>query len=413
MKIGIYFTAVSSQGGVHQYSVSILEAFNRIRGHTYTIFNEGGEVPEKFRKDERFKVVDVYPKEKSLSTEIYRLFNIGMGVIEPYVIKPLYHFGGLSFIDVFCRLRNFRLVNIVRSVKLDLIFYPTATSVSFLSGVPFVVTVYDLEHRIKPRFKEVSANGRWEEREYIYTNIAKKSFGMFVDSQVGKEDLLNSYETTEKQIIILPYIPADYLNPNISSEKIIKIKKKLRLPDKYIFYPAKFWSHKNHLNLIEAIRILKLKGKMVNLVLTGNTKAEFTTYPKITNLIDEYGLGDQVKHMGYLDYDELSSVYKLSQAMVMPSFFGPTNLPILEAWVMGTPAITSNIRGCRDQLGKAGLLINPWDPRDIALKIERIYGNEKLRKKLIELGKIKSKLWTQADFSNRVNSILYKFSQNR
>lgn len=413
MRIGIYFTAASGQGGVYQYCVSILEAFNRIPGHSYTIFNEAGEIPERIKENKKFKVVEVYSEEKSFAQQIYKLFNVGVGLLEPYIIKPLYHFGGPKIIDLLEKIKNYNLINLVKAANPDLIFYPTATSISFLSDIPFMVTVYDLEHRIKPRFKEVSANGRWEEREYIYSNVARKAFGMFVDSQVGKEDLLNSYETTEKQIYILPYVPVDYLNPDVSSHKMMKIKKKLGLPEKYIFYPAKFWSHKNHINLIMAINLLKQRGKTINLVLTGNTKAEFTTYPAVTKLIREYGLENHIKHLGFLDYDELSTVYKLSQAMVMPTFFGPTNLPVLEAWIMGTPVITSDIRGCRDQLGNAGLLINPWDPQAIANKIDLIYGNNKLRKKLISLGKKRSQLWTRNDFSNKIANVIHLYHQQR
>ena len=34
----------------------------------------------------------------------------------------------------------------------------------------------------------------------------------------------------------------------------------------------------------------------------------------------------------------------------MPTFFGPTNIPVLEAWALGCPVLTSDIRGIREQV---------------------------------------------------------------
>jgi glycosyltransferase involved in cell wall biosynthesis len=90
----------------------------------------------------------------------------------------------------------------------------------------------------------------------------------------------------------------------------------------------------------------------------------------------------------------------------MPTFLGPTNIPVLEAWSMGTPVIYSNIRGCREQLGNAGLLINPYSPRDIADKIEKIYTHPKLAMELVRKGKIKIKQWTFKDFTRRIKEII-------
>ena len=93
----------------------------------------------------------------------------------------------------------------------------------------------------------------------------------------------------------------------------------------------------------------------------------------------------------------------------MPTYFGPTNIPVLEAWVMGTSVITSDIRGCRDQLGNAGLLANPDKPKEIASAIAKIYSRASLRTKLISNGHRRVKLWTQAGFTDRIGAIIKDF----
>ena len=95
----------------------------------------------------------------------------------------------------------------------------------------------------------------------------------------------------------------------------------------------------------------------------------------------------------------------------MPTSFGPTNIPVLEAWLMGTPVVYSNVKGCKEQLGNAGLLINPYKPKDIAEKIQKIYTDKNLVKKLIELGYIRVNLWNRALFTSKINEILKDFKK--
>ena len=59
------------------------------------------------------------------------------------------------------------------------------------------------------------------------------------------------------------------------------------------------------------------------------------------------------------------SFYKYAVALVMPTFFGPTNIPPLEAFALGCPVITSNIYGIPEQVGDAALLVNLDKPLQV------------------------------------------------
>ena len=55
--------------------------------------------------------------------------------------------------------------------------------------------------------------------------------------------------------------------------------------------------------------------------------------------ISAHGLTDQISIIGFVDSAELAALYRGAAALVMPTYFGPTNLPPLEAWAVGTPVI--------------------------------------------------------------------------
>jgi glycosyltransferase involved in cell wall biosynthesis len=183
------------------------------------------------------------------------------------------------------------------------------------------------------------------------------------------------------------------------------------LPDKFIFYPAKFWPHKNHINLIKALAFLKNKGININLVLTGSKDADFSSFKKVFASVKQFGLDKQVFYKGYVSNKEISAIYKTAKALVMPTYFGPTNIPVLEAWTMGTPVIYSDIRGCNEQLGTAGLLVNPNNPSDIADKILKIYTQPGLASELVKKGRIRVKEWAFSDFAKKVANIIDEYKK--
>ena len=69
---------------------------------------------------------------------------------------------------------------------------------------------------------------------------------------------------------------------------------------------------------------------------------------------------------GFISNIELISIYKMSLALVMPTFYGPTNIPPFEAFKLGTPVIYPDLDGLRDQVEDAGLLVDLYDPETLA-----------------------------------------------
>jgi len=412
MKIGIYFTPRQGEGGVYQYSYSILEALSKIKKHQYTIITTSPDVPTRYKKLKNFQIVNLHSSARDLTIKTRNLSSYLLEKLAPRLLDNLHRLGWYHFLTPLYKLSLSRPIKVINNLNLDLVFYPTSSNLSFLAKPAAIVAIHDLEHRKNPQFKEVSAGGRWAHREYGFVSICKKAFRILVDSEVGKEDVLNYYSVSPEKVTPLPFLAPSYLKPNVSKKEISQISKKLKLPSKYIYYPAKFWPHKNHANLVKAVHLLNKQGVNVNVILTGSKEADFSTYPQVMDLIKKHQLQDRVHYLGYVTSLEQSVIYRLATAMVMPTYFGPTNIPILEAWQMGTPAITSNLKGNRAQLGHAGLLINPHSPKSIAIQIKKIYNNHTLQKKLIAMGKKRAQLWTMTHFSNRIKNMVDAFEKN-
>ena len=155
------------------------------------------------------------------------------------------------------------------------------------------------------------------------------------------------------------------------------------MPKKFIFYPAQCWFHKNHIKLVEAFKIISNKYDDIHLILTGS---QLKNYHNLMHQIDKLNLCSKVKHLGYIDYKDLPYLYKMSDFLVMPSLFESVSIPIYEAFALEVPVCSSNVVALPEQVGDAGILFNPHDTDDIALKMLSYIENEDLRKEKARLG---------------------------
>jgi glycosyltransferase involved in cell wall biosynthesis len=289
---------------------------------------------------------------------------------------------------------------------------PTPVAISFEAGIPYVMAIHDLQHRLQPEFPEVSMNGEWEAREYLFHNGVRHATLILVDSEVGKEDVLNAYGAlgiSESRIRVLPFAPTPYLDPELPSELGKEIRSGYGLRDPYLFYPAQFWPHKNHGRIVEAIARLRDTFHLkVEVVFSGAHDDELkdATWRRVNHLVSILGLEERVHFLGYIPDDHMSALYAGASALVMPTFFGPTNIPVVEAWSMGCPVITSDIRGIREHAGEAAQLVDPWSVDSISDGIHRVLTEEGLRESLRRAGLLRAQSYTNDDFSRKIVDIV-------
>jgi len=280
-----------------------------------------------------------------------------------------------------------------------------------MGGIPFVMSVHDLQHRLQPQFPEVSANGEWEAREFDLGNGIERATLILVDSEVGMEDVLTFYgdRITPDRIRILPSVPPPYLAVRASDWALAATRQKYSLPDTYLFYPAQFWPHKNHVRLVQAMALLKQRGVEVPpLVLTGSHSTPIREHEFARMQVTARGsrVEDQIHYLGLVPDEDMAALYGSASGLIFPTFFGPTNIPVVEAWSVGCPVLTSDIRGIREQVGDAALLADPGSVESIARGIERLTLDEDLRRTIVERGRKRLEEYTFEDFAARLRAIV-------
>ena len=129
-------------------------------------------------------------------------------------------------------------------------------------------------------------------------------------------------------------------------------------------------------------------NKKIGAIFSGKDRGILSMSKKCVNNLK---LSERIKFIGSVSNLEMVEIYRQSIALVMPTYFGPTNIPPLEAFEIGTPVICSNIDGSKDQFGDAVLYIDLKDPSSMVYQLKKLLDEDNLRMRLINEGK-KAKL---------------------
>ena len=289
-----------------------------------------------------------------------------------------------------------RFEKILNKNKINIIYFLSPNTLAFeLSNIPFITTVWDLEHRNFNYFPELNYNNEIEKRDITYNKILQKSFKIIVESEITKKNIVEYYLVNKNKISVLPFfIDENDFNDLSYQSKYVNLNN-----TNYILYPAQFWSHKNHIYLIEVMKLFKNHNSKLKLILTGTDKGNLFFIKKQINL---YGLENIIKILGFVDRKDLIYLYKNCLALVMPTLIGPTNIPPLEAFASNTLVCHSDLEFARAQLKDAAIYFDINKPSTLFEILNDIINNSLKYEKYKLNGKKIIKNWKGSDFYNKM-----------
>ena len=260
------------------------------------------------------------------------------------------------------------LEKILIKKKVDLVIFTTPSPKPlYLQKINYGTTVYDICNRDFPEFSEVREFNIFKLREILVANTIGQAVFIITESEELKNKINAIFNKDKERIVVIPNGPSPFLNVKYSAfdEKFFFENNNISLP--YFFYPAQFWEHKNHIRILQAVKKIALSGKSVQFVFCGNDKGNLSFLKK---KISELELNNYIKILGFVNNDELKILYKNCKAVVMPTYFGPTNIPPLDTWHSRVPLIYS--KHLVAQAGEAALLVDVDSTEDVVEAINKI-----------------------------------------
>lgn len=166
--------------------------------------------------------------------------------------------------------------------------------------------------------------------------------------------------------------------------------------------------------LVEALAQIKNEIPNVELLFIG----EGPHRKKLDSLIEKYGLGESVRFLGRITYQELPRYISMGDIFAMPSrsrLFGleveGLGIVYLEASSCGIPVIGGASGGAPDAVihGETGYVVDGEDVNEIASRCIELLRDETLRKRMGDRGRswVESE-WSWELWSDRFNQLLRK-----
>jgi glycosyltransferase involved in cell wall biosynthesis len=208
-------------------------------------------------------------------------------------------------------------------------------------------------------------------------------------NQLGAETFSRELNLPAGKIKTVYFAPARRFKRVTDKDKLQQVKDRYSLPDKFILTLTKRGgdTRKNLGQILKAYeRYYSHAENPHKLVVGGKDCHLFREEYAIPD--DDYGA--DILFPGWIDQEDLPSVYSLTDLYLYPSNLEAFPVPITEAMACGTPIITSDVNGPREIAGDAALFVDPGNPDQIADAIFRVLGDEKLQQALSEKGLARS-----------------------
>lgn len=362
-------------GGSRQYSIAMLELLAKDRtNNQYLIFHnsEDRQVLDIVEKSTNMLLIPTKLGKEKRHQKFFRHF---ISLLNILFIK----FGAPSISKGY-----YFLNRVCKKYKVDIVFFPGQYN-SLIKGPRKICTVHDVQEL---HFPDYFTPEERRDRAIGMVNKLHDTNLVIVSFNHVKKDLTRFFQVPNNRILVCLLDMS-----NLWFKKFEKMPQSdipdIKLPEKFLLYPANTWRHKNHITLLETIAYLRDKKDInINLVCTGDKNSFFAD--AILPKMKELNLEGQVVFLGVVSEEVLFSLYKKCWATVIPTIYEAGSFPLIESILIGVPVVCSSVTSLPETIGDMQFTFNPFDVADMADKIQKIFTSEEYRASNIYNSKLQS-----------------------
>lgn len=252
--------------------------------------------------------------------------------------------------------------------RIDLVF-ESAQFFGWRLGIPAMAWIPDFQHRGLPHlFSRVA----WWKREIGFRAQVMGGRTIMLSSDDARQACERYYPATQGATCTVHFAipPSEQINYSAARA----VADSYHLPEQFIFMPNQFWRHKNHELVLEALTILKQRGKHIVLAASGkqNDPRDPDYFPRFLAALKTSGMVQPFRLLGLIPYSHLMSLMRCCTALLNPSLFEGWSTTVEEARAMGTPMILSDLDVHREQMGDQAVYFERHSAQSLANALERI-----------------------------------------
>lgn len=270
----------------------------------------------------------------------------------------------------------------VRRLGLDLWFCPMTNLDPRHLPIPTVVTIADIQQEYYPEF---FTRAELQARALTYGPSCQEATAVIAVSEFSKRCMIERYGLVPEKVHAVYEAGVERVDDPARLLTAEELRRKYHLPERYAFYPANMWPHKNHHLLLLALhRLRQVYGMTLPLVLTGDDLGQWR---KLEAIARHFRLHEDICYLGYVPADDLPGLYRGAAMLLCPSLFEGFGIPLVEAMTLGCPIVAADTASIPEVVGDAGLLFDPRQPDSIATACFQVLTDDNLRQTIVARGR--------------------------
>ena len=254
--------------------------------------------------------------------------------------------------------------------------------------IPVVNVIHDLNFLHHPEFVPPVVQ-RYYGR--FFPKFARNATQLATVSEYSRQDIIQSFHVDPDKVNVVFSGNNPAYKP-LTKEQQERVKRKYTDGCDYFLFVGLIHKRKNLDNIFRAFDIFKdSRSNPTKLVVVGDKKwwaGEIEdTYLKMRHRDDVLLLGRQ-------PLDVVCELTASATAMVYTSLFEGFGLPIVDSFNAHVPIITSNVTAMPEIAGDAAVLVDPYNPDQLAEAMASLQHDDNLRNTLIEKAIARKGLFT-------------------
>lgn len=231
------------------------------------------------------------------------------------------------------------------------------------SGLPTISWIPDFQHL---HLTEYFSHEEIMNRNNHFKRLCRYSSCIILSSYVAKKDLLKFFPECKARVEVLQFPSCMLKRTNIESLAALENRYCFSAP--YFHLPNQFWKHKNHALVIEALKLLKKRGKNILILSTGNTNdlRQPHYFDELMDYARNSGVLDNFRVLGMVPYADLISVMYHAVGVINPSIFEGWSTTVEESKSTGKKVILTDIPVHREQNPDRGLFFDKNNASELA-----------------------------------------------